>query len=165
MLVKFKLVVVIVSSLVLSACELTATRPDSGATDTYYRIAWQAYQQGDLHVAEGYLHQVTAAEPNHAHSWCLLGHIGFRLNRYDAAHQAYDKCLQIHPQQPMIWHNLAALKLRQATELLITGLPYVSVEANGKYPHFSDNYHLLMSELKRLHGLSGELHEGIVDAY
>ena len=38
MLVKFKLVVVIVSTLVLSACELTATRPDSGATDTYYRV-------------------------------------------------------------------------------------------------------------------------------
>lgn len=161
-----KLVLLIVSGIVVSGCQMTSTSmANHEHMDTHYQIAKKAYQQGDLHVAEGYLHRVTAVEPNHAPSWCLLGHIGFRLNRYEAAQQGYERCLRIHPQQPLIWHNLAALRLRQATELLMTGLPYLTQETAPLVPHFKQNYQLLLNELKYLHGLTLEPTEVTADAH
>lgn len=127
-------------------------------------IASKSYQQGDLHVAEGYLQRIVSSLPEHSDSWCKLGHINYRLNRYSAATSAYEKCLTLTPEQPEIWHNLAAVKLREATEFLLTGRAYIpeSNEAAGA-SSFAVNYDRLLNELSRLHGVAGYSIERISD--
>lgn len=119
------------------------------------KIAIAAYQQGDLHIAEGYWRKIVSAMPEHAQSWCQLGHVNYRLHRYQAASNAYQRCLNLAPEQANIWHNLAAVKLRQATELLLTGQAYLEVAEGRVETHsFAYNYQRLMAELVRFHGVA-----------
>lgn len=143
----------IMISLVLATTGCNTTKGVNFSTvEQHYSIATVVYERGDLHTAEGSLQQVLKTQPRHLESWCLLGHVYYRLNRYEAADNAYQKCLALRAEQPAIWHNLAAVKLRQATELLITGLPYL--ELSERETEFSANYRLLLQELAQLHGVS-----------
>lgn len=142
----------IILMLVLTGCN-TTQKVNFANVKHHYAVAKTGYIQGDLHAAEGYLLKVVKAQPNHQESWCLLGHIYYRLNIYQAASNAYQTCLSLRPEQSAIWHNLAAVRLRQATELLIKGMPYLqSINVDKK---FSNNYQLLLEELARLHGVAG----------
>lgn len=143
-----------------SGCK-TTNDVNFSSVEQHYSIASDVYQQGDLHTAEGFLQKVIKAQPNHRESWCLLGHVYYRLNSYRAADNAYQKCLSLRGEQPQIWHNLAAVKLRQATELLITGLPYL--EPNESNVTFNANYRLLLQELAHLHGVSSLILESSIE--
>lgn len=137
--------------LALTGCNSTQ-KVNFANVQQHYAVAKTGYIQGDLHTAEGYLLKVVKAQPNHHESWCLLGHVYYRLNSYQAASNAYQTCLSLKPEQSAIWHNLAAVRLRQATELLIKGMPYL--QATNVDKQFSTNYQLLLEELARLHGVA-----------
>ncbi|WP_417659876.1 tetratricopeptide repeat protein [Pseudidiomarina sp.] len=152
-----KLCLIIALPLVFTGAGCAATEKTTFNTLEQQRaIASKSYQQGDLHIAEGYLQRIVSGLPNDSDSWCKLGHINYRLNRYSAATNAYEKCLSLTPELPEIWHNLAAVKLRQATEFLLTGRAYIpeSNEADSA-SSFTVNYDRLLNELGRLHGVAG----------
>lgn len=114
----------------LAACQTNGTaggsmnQADSNTFPALISAARHAYQQGDLHAAEGLWRQLLQRDKQLYEGWCQLGHIGFRQHQYQSAVEAYQRCLQLHPQQPAIWHNLAVVRLRQATELLLQGQAY-----------------------------------------
>lgn len=114
-------------------------------------LASQSYIAGDLHQAEGYWLDIAKVMPEHNRAWCQLGHINYRLHRYSAASNAYQKCLAIAPQQLSIWHSLTAVKLREASETLLMGSAHLNNEENA---NLVSKYQLLMRELLRLHGIA-----------
>ncbi|OZB05659.1 MAG: hypothetical protein B7X54_04795 [Idiomarina sp. 34-48-12] len=138
-------------TIALTGCNATQ-KVNFANVQQHYTVAKTGYTQGDLHTAEGYLLKVVKAQPNHHESWCLLGHVYYRLNSYQAASNAYQTCLSLRPEQSAIWHNLAAVRLRQATELLIKGMPYLKATTVDK--QFSTNYQLLLEELAHFHGVA-----------
>ncbi|WP_417667037.1 tetratricopeptide repeat protein [Pseudidiomarina sp.] len=154
-IVKLCVLAVLPSVVMGSGCAATG-KTTFNTLEQQRAIASKSYQQGDLHVAEGYLQRIVSSLPKDSVSWCQLGHINYRLNRYLAATNAYQKCLSITPEQPEIWHNLAAVKLRQATEFLLTGRAYIpEINETGSASSFAVNYTRLLNELGRLHGVAG----------
>lgn len=154
-IVKLCLIAVLPSVVIGSGCAATE-KTTFNTLEQQRAIASKSYQQGDLHIAEGYLQRIVSSLPDHSDSWCKLGHINYRLNRYSAATNAYEKCLSLTPELPEIWHNLAAVKLRQATEFLLTGRAYITEQTEtGEPSSFAMNYDRLLNELGRLHGVAG----------
>src|SRR5690554_2551229 len=154
---KTKIIFFVLALLSMVGCKTTGLPEDLLAKNT--DIALLAYQRGDLHLAEGYLQRVLAANSNHQESWCLLGNINYRLHDYEAATRAFDRCLKINPEQPQIWQNAAAVKLRQATELLLRGQGYLTREETPSSP-LARRFQLLLAELMRLHGVEAAALEG-----
>lgn len=152
-----KIIFFVLALLSMVGCKTTGLPEDLLAKNT--DIALLAYQRGDLHLAEGYLQRVLDSNPNHQESWCLLGRINYRLHDYEAATRAFDRCLKLNPQQPEIWHNAAAVKLRQATELLLRGQGYLPHEHAPSSP-LARRFQLLLTELMRLHGVEAATFEG-----
>lgn len=146
---KFKIVVAICMVGGVSACQSTNASFEN--VSQLQQLATHAYAAGDLHLAEGYWLNVTQAMPEHADAWCQLGHIDYRLHRYTAAGNAYQKCLAITPNNLAVWHNLTAVKLREASATIIQGSGYLAEEDNQQLIH---KYRLLMRELLRLHGIA-----------
>ena len=114
-----------VALLTLLGCQTTAPQFTETALQPAIENATLAYQQGDLELAEGLWRKLLARDPSLTLGWCHLGHIGFRQHHYDAAFNAYQKCLRYEPQQPAIWQNMAVIRLRQASELMLHGSAYL----------------------------------------
>jgi len=122
-----KLILVSALLMALSAC---ASQPLSAAFDQRIALANHAYQIGDLNTAEATWRQVLKIDAEVTEGWCALGHIAFRQQRYEEALRHYEQCLKLMPEQPKIWHNLAVIRIRQATETLIIGAPYQAQRAH-----------------------------------
>ncbi|RWU08758.1 tetratricopeptide repeat protein [Pseudidiomarina gelatinasegens] len=162
-IVKLCVLAVLPSVVIGSGCAATE-KTTFNTLEQQRAIASKSYQQGDLHVAEGYLQRIVSSLPKDSASWCKLGHINYRLNRYSAATNAYERCLSLTPELPEIWHNLAAVKLREATEFLLTGRAYIpELNEAGSASSFAVNYTRLLNELGRLHGVAGYSTEMISD--
>lgn len=156
---KFKTVVAICMVGGISACQSTSASFENVAQ--LQQLASHAYAAGDLHLAEGYWLNITQAMPEHTDAWCQLGHINYRLHRYAAAGNAYKKCLAITPNNLAAWHNLTAVKLREASATIIQGSGYLEASDNQQLTH---KYQLLMRELLRLHGIAdGVLGKAVPD--
>lgn len=154
-----RLTLLIIIPILLWGCKNTPTDASFETIETLQQLARSSYQAGDLHQAEGYWRELTRLTPLHSLAWCQLGHVHYRLHRYQAASKAYHKCLEINPNQVDIWHNLSAVKLREATETLLLGRAYLTDSRDSK---LVTNYHRLQRELLRLHGIAdgylGERH-------
>lgn len=129
-------------------CQTTRPQVAEMALKPAIENATMAYQQGDLQLAEGLWRQLLERDPSLLVAWCHLGHIGFRQHAYQASLSAYQKCLRYQPQQPEIWHNMAVIKLRQASELLIQGSAYLPVEEGDS--HTTQTYPRLLKALMQL---------------
>ena len=134
--------------MVISGCQSTSPKLAETTFAPLLDNATKAYQQGDLQLAEGMFRQLIVRDPSLLMAWCHLGHIGFRQHQYEAALNAYQQCLRYQPQQPEIWHNMAVIKLREASELLIQGSAYLppTTEAsltNQNYPRLIQSLMLL----------------------
>lgn len=105
----------------LSGC---TSKPPSETFDRQLAAAYQSYQEGDLTSAEARWRALVQIDPELTEGWCLLGHIGLRQQRYHEALRHYQTCLELTPAQPAIWHNIAVIRIRQATEALLVGAPY-----------------------------------------
>jgi cytochrome c-type biogenesis protein CcmH/NrfG len=141
------------ASVFMLGCQ--TTQPQLGETTFQPAIdnAMMAYQQGDLQLAEGLWRRLLQRDPSLFMAWCHLGHIGFRQHDYDTALNAYQKCLRQQPQQAEIWHNMAVIKLRQASELLIQGSAYLPAEDSASHDH-KHNYQRLLNALMALQRVS-----------
>lgn len=115
--------------LMLTAC---TSQPLTQAFEARINMAHHYYKIGDLNAAEASWRALLAKDAELTEGWCALGHIGFRQQRYEEALRHYEQCLKLSPEQPKIWHNLAVIRIRQATETLIIAMPYQSQQANPK---------------------------------
>lgn len=84
-----------------------------------------AYSAGDLITAEGLLREALELHAQDADSWFLLGNIYLRTRQYAAAERAYREAARLKPEQHQIWHNLAVIHIRQATQTLLEGQRHV----------------------------------------
>ena len=115
------IVVICIVLIGISGCAATAPKR-SELPESYGKLvqnARHAYQLGDLSLAESLWRQALELRPTVQQGYCELGQISFRLHRYAEAESHYLRCLSANPKQPEVWHNLAALQIRQATEFLL----------------------------------------------
>lgn len=106
--------------------------------------AQQAYYAGDLITAEGLLRRALSYNDKDADSWFLLGNIYLRTQQYVAAQNAYQRAARLKPEQAEIWHNLALIHIRQATQTLLEGRR-----------HVDDTFNPLLDWLLQVQGAAG----------
>jgi cytochrome c-type biogenesis protein CcmH/NrfG len=139
--------------LLLVGCQSSTPQFTQTAFAPAIDSATAAYQSGDLQLAEGLWRQLLERDPTLVEGWCHLGHIDFRQHRYDSALTAYQKCLRYKPQQTDIWQNMAVIRLRQASELMIRGsaflLPSEGVDNNQDYQRLLQSLMLLQRVSKQ----------------
>ena len=140
--------------MLLGGCQSTAPQPTEMTFAPLLDNATKSYQQGDLQLAEGLFRQLIAHDPSLMIAWCHLGHIGFRQHRYEAAINAYQQCIRYQPQQPDIWQNMAVIKLREASELLIQGSAFLPPAQEAQ--QIQSNYSRLIQSLMLLQRISQE---------
>lgn len=114
------------------------------------KVAMQAYQQGDYHLAQGVLRKLAAPPISDPQAPCYLGSIYFRQHEYEAALRSFQSCRQHQPEQQEIWFNSAAIHLRLASELLLTGRSYAARDVNAPETALQENYSRLLEVLLRL---------------
>lgn len=107
--------------ILLSGCQSTPSQSFHVNPMQLRQAAQIAYQQGDLLSAESMLLKNTALFEKDVDSWFLLGNLYLRTAQYSAAQRAYLHASKYRPEQPEIWHNLALVYLRQATQSLLEG--------------------------------------------
>ncbi|HET8816922.1 MAG TPA: hypothetical protein VFM61_05675 [Pseudidiomarina sp.] len=117
------------------------------------RTAAAAYHIGDLHQAEGLWQQALVENPNVYSNWCSLGQVRFRLHQYDASAVGYQRCLDGSSAQPLVWYNLAAVRLRQATEALMEGSMHL--DESTEYNQLKRDYEALLAYLFKLQRAAG----------
>ncbi|WP_198677983.1 tetratricopeptide repeat protein [Pseudidiomarina planktonica] len=135
------LLICLVISPVLTGC---TSKPPSDVFDLQLAAAYKSYRDGDLTVAEARWRRLVKVDQALTEGWCVLGHISLRQQRYQEALKHYQRCLQLRPEQSEIWHNVAVIRIRQATEALLSGAPYDT--------HSQDK--LLLTKLLKLQRLS-----------
>ncbi len=143
---------------VIAGCATTGSPAHDPAARSSLKAAELAYRQGDLHLAEGLWREIVSDNDDGSPGWCYLGHISFRQHRYEEALRAYRHCLEFRQQQPEIWRNMAALRLRQATELLLSGSAYLAAgEPTAAQQRFNREYRKLLRQLMALQQVDSEL--------
>lgn len=94
--------------------------------------AEQAYQAGQLEMAEGLYREVLSHKRDYAPAWFRLGNIYTRTNRLDAAVNAYNNCISSDKEFAKAWHNLSIARIRQATDILIEAQNHLIVDSPAK---------------------------------
>lgn len=80
--------------------------------------AEQAYRTAMLDQAESLYLEVLSSVPNYAPAWFRLGNIYTRTGRQEAAVAAYQRCLELDPNNQKAWYNMSLVRLKQSTQLL-----------------------------------------------
>ena len=150
-----KLLTCILGSLLIG-CKVTADQPfpqQLPNTEQQRRVAMQAYESGDYHLAMGLLQTIDAQQSDRQAS-CYIGAIHFRLHEYQAAENKFRKCRLLNPGDASAWLNSAATHIRLATELLLEGKSYQSAdEATGAQRPLNE----LLMALMRLQNIHREV--------
>ena len=108
-------------SIMLSGCQATPHQPLPINPADVRHAAQIAYQQGDLLSAESMLLNNVRRFEKDVDSWFLLGNVYLRTAQYPAAQRAYLQASKYKPEQAEIWHNLAVVYVRMATQALLEG--------------------------------------------
>lgn len=135
-------------TLSLSACTV---KPPTPAYEALLRQAKVSYEQGDMHKSESLWLQLVNVHADLPIVHQYLGHISFRFGRWQEAHSHYQNSLALQPEQPHLWHNLAVIRLRQATETLIRAQQYRPLADDEK----------LLAQLLKMQRMEHLLHESI----
>ena len=111
---RLRLAIVALALLAMLAGCATSRPSRLAATVERQRQADQAYVTGNLAQALSGYQALTRAWPQQADYWFRLGNVYARLQRPDAAVDAYAQALRIEPTHAKAWHNLGIIRLRQA---------------------------------------------------
>ncbi|MCH4293095.1 tetratricopeptide repeat protein [Shewanella sp. 3B26] len=77
-----------------------------------------SYKLAKLDQAESQYLQVLQSVPNYAPGWFRLGNIYTRTGRHDAAIAAYQRCVELEPENQKAWYNMGLVRIKQSTEIL-----------------------------------------------
>lgn len=130
----------------LSGC---AAKPPTPAYEALLRQAKITYEQGDMHKSESLWRQLVGVHAELAIVHQYLGHISFRFGRWQEAYSHYQSSLALDAEQPHLWHNLAVIRLRQATETLLKAQQYQPLADDEK----------LLAQLLKMQRMEHLLHE------
>lgn len=107
----------------LAACQSIPNDRSEAVDPVSLRVSAQrAYQSGDFISAESMLRRNLSIHQRDADSWFLLANIHLRSGQYAAAQHAYQQAALYKPEQAAIWHNLALVHIRLATQTLLQGM-------------------------------------------
>jgi len=140
----------------LLGCKATSSSesaPHLAAAEQQRRVAMQAYENGDYHVAMGLLQAIDSQQTDRQAS-CYIGAIHFRLHEYQAAERKFSKCRLLNPDDASAWLNSAATHIRLATEILLTGSSYQSGQPAAQP---DSQYNELLHALMRLQNIRREV--------
>lgn len=104
-----KFLLLLAISLCLTFCATVQTKKDKeNENDPQYQYekAVIAMKYELLDEAIKYLNQALALDSNHYESYNLLGLIHFKKQNFFQAASAYEKCLELRPDQPEVHNNL-----------------------------------------------------------
>lgn len=105
------------------------------------------YNRGLYSDAERLLLALAKKTPDNYEVFFKLGNIYVRTGQFEAAELAYQRCIEIDPEQPKGWYNMSLLRVKQALYLAEQGKSHSKKEApefEHKFNHLSDR---LMSTL------------------
>jgi tetratricopeptide (TPR) repeat protein len=113
-------VVALLSSVLLAGCVAAGPPKVNYSLDDQLRRADQAYREARLEDAEPIYRQVTLDHPDLKDVWFRLGNIYTRQNQLEAAVRAYERTIQLDPNEGRAWYNLSLVHLKQAVATLET---------------------------------------------
>lgn len=111
-------------SILLSVCLLLAGCVAAGNPKVDYSLdeqlsrADQAYREARLEDAEPIYRQISLSHPELKDVWFRLGNIYTRQIQLDAAVRAYERVIQLDPNDGRAWYNLSLVRVKQATGTL-----------------------------------------------
>lgn len=118
--------------------------------DIAFAAAVAKHQSGDLATAERLYRELLATVPNHAPSWCNLGVVLVRLNRFDEAGRCYHTALMHSPGNPDAHFNLGNLH-RRAGQLREAEANYrACLISNAAHPAAGYNLAITLTALGQL---------------
>lgn len=77
-----------------------------------------AYQLALLDQAETLYLEILRSIPNFAPAWFRLGNIYSRTGRLDAAILAYERCVELEPENQKALYNMALVRLKQSHQII-----------------------------------------------
>lgn len=115
-----------------------------------YEQAEKYYRAGLYSDAERVLLDLRRRSPENYDVLFRLGNIYVRTGQFDAAERAYRRCIEIDPEQPKGWYNLALLSIKQAMYIAEEG----RAKTRTRSPEFTGHFDRLEQ------GLMATLSEG-----
>lgn len=117
-------------SIALSGCATSPSAPVGQVSEFEQLLerANSAYTEARFDDAERLLIDITSRYPTIATAWFRLGNVYYRTGRYPAAVRAYEQALLYEQDHANAWHNLALTRIRQAEEVVETGLAMTPLE-------------------------------------
>jgi tetratricopeptide (TPR) repeat protein len=118
------------SVVLMSGCATSPSAPVAQASEFEQLLerANNAYTEARFDDAERLLVDITNRYPTIATAWFRLGNVYYRTGRYPAAVRAYEQTLLYEQDHANAWHNLALTRIRQAEEVVETGLAMTPLE-------------------------------------
>lgn len=121
---RFGLILLMITSLHLSGCNLQNVQQDKPATELseiaqIEQEARTAYQNEDWATAEKAYRSLTIQVPGEAEPWFRLGNVYARSNNLDAAVATYREALVRDPRNSKVWHNMGVIQLKQAANTFL----------------------------------------------
>jgi tetratricopeptide (TPR) repeat protein len=118
------------SVVLMSGCATSPSAPVAQASEFEQLLerANNAYTEARFDDAERLLIDITNRYPTIATAWFRLGNVYYRTGRYPAAVRAYEQTLLYEQDHANAWHNLALTRIRQAEEVVETGLAMTPLE-------------------------------------
>jgi tetratricopeptide (TPR) repeat protein len=122
--------ILMASVVLMSGCATSPSAPVAQASEFEQLLerANNAYTEARFDDAERLLIDITNRYPTIATAWFRLGNVYYRTGRYPAAVRAYEQTLLYEQDHANAWHNLALTRIRQAEEVVETGLAMTPLE-------------------------------------
>ena len=104
--------------LTLATCAVRVP-PNAQESEQMRQAAVLAYESGEASRAETLYQGLARAYPADPENWFRLGNLYARANRNEDAATAYQKALQLNPNDARAWYNLGVVRQHQAYTLFL----------------------------------------------
>ena len=111
-------VLAILATLVMGGCAVRVP-PTAQESEQMRQAAVLAYESGEASRAETLYQGLARAYPADPENWFRLGNLYARANRNEDAAAAYQKALQLNPNDARAWYNLGVVRQHQAYTLFL----------------------------------------------
>ena len=115
----------------MTACNSLSTKNNYDSDQVNLLLEQQqkadiAYASNDWKLAVQHYEALVKSYPNHDVSWFRLGNSHSELGQNKKALAAYDKAIELNPNNTKAWHNKGTLQLRMATDTFFKMQEYAS---------------------------------------
>ncbi|WP_335920306.1 tetratricopeptide repeat protein [Shewanella algae] len=115
---KFLITLMCTLMLIMQGCASQTQHQGNQAIMEIQARAEHAYKLAMMDQAESLYLEVLRSVPNYAPGWFRLGNIYTRTGRQDAAIAAYQRCIELEPDNQKAWYNMSLVRLKQSAQVL-----------------------------------------------